>query len=664
MSGKKWCRYGKKYNKEWEKETSLKDWIRPQVGDSSKAFCRYCKCEIRAHHADLMQHAGTEKHKKNSALFSSMRLTDIGFTTSKQNETTKTNELKIATYIACHTSISAVDHLSELVGSTSTEKELKIHRTKCTALINNVIAPCMFRDLMSDIGDAQYSLVIDESTDITSVKQLCVVIRYFSVKRNKIVSTFLGMINLDGETAEAIASTLTSFLQSVGLDMKKCMGLGTDGCSVMVGKRNSVYTHLLQKNPNLQLLKCVCHSIQLCVSKAVETLPRNLEYLVSHSHNWFSHSALRRREYAKIYSLINPGEVPLILTQMSGTRWLSIHDCCSRILQQWDELKLHFQQSKDQQRCYDAEILHQMYSDPMNKLYLLFLMPFLQEFNRINKLFQQDRGNPFKMLECLLLFFRSLISRVVRPDKIPTSDEQLLAINFTDQTVLLPVGAICFGLTFTIALEEAKVESTSERNMKSRCRDFLVEACRQVQKRLPTNIQIWKSMTEFSLAVILSQAKQQLRSLSILKLYSGDLTALDTQYQAVTYHPWTNKEDTQAEAFWVEVLSYKDSSGDQAFKELALFALSLLAMPLSNADVERVFSQMNLVKSKLRNRMGQDTLSSILHIKYGLRRQGICCKDFIPSKEMLQRFNCHMYSVGGTSGSRETDANEDSDDGL
>lgn len=96
---------------------------------------------------------------------------------------------------------------------------------------------------------------------------------------------------------------------------------------------------------------------------------------------------------------------------------------------QWDELKLLFQLTKDHPRCYDAEIQHQMYSEPVNKLYLLFLMPFLQEFNRINKLFQQDRGNPFKMLECLLLFFRSLISRVMRPGIIPASDEQLLAIN-------------------------------------------------------------------------------------------------------------------------------------------------------------------------------------------------------------------------------------------
>lgn len=84
------------------------------------------------------------------------------------------------------------------------------------------VAPSIFKDLISD-GDSQYSLVIDEGTDITSVKQLCVVICYFSVELN-IASTFLGLVNLDGETAEASASTLTCFLQSIGLDFKNASG--------------------------------------------------------------------------------------------------------------------------------------------------------------------------------------------------------------------------------------------------------------------------------------------------------------------------------------------------------------------------------------------------------------------------------------------------------
>ncbi|KAL1250495.1 hypothetical protein QQF64_018291 [Cirrhinus molitorella] len=106
----------------------------------------------------------------------------------------------------------------------------------------------------------------------------------------------------------------------------------------------------------------------------------------------------------------------------------------------------------------------------------------------------------------------------------------------------------------------------------------------------------------------------------------------------------------------------QDSSGEQCFKDLALFALSLLAMPLSNADVERVFSQMNNVKSKLRNRMGQKTLSSILCIRYGLRRLGICCKDFIPSQDMLQRFSVGMYRDGEETGEKMEGAGEERDD--
>lgn len=103
--------------------------------------------------------------------------TDIGFTVSRQNESRQRAELKVATYGACHTSINSVDHLGELICSTC-DKDIKIHRTKCTALINHTIAPSMFTELQRDIGGAEYSLVIDESTDVSSVKQLCVVLQY------------------------------------------------------------------------------------------------------------------------------------------------------------------------------------------------------------------------------------------------------------------------------------------------------------------------------------------------------------------------------------------------------------------------------------------------------------------------------------------------------
>ena len=104
------------------------------------------------------------------------------------------------------------------------------------------------------------------------------------------------------------------------------------------------------------------------------------------------------------------------------------------------------------------QILHQMYTGPMNKLCLLVLMPLLRESYRINTPFQQDRGNPFNSM------LRFLPSAASSPKwrgliKIPISDEKQLAINLTDQTVLFPLGAICYGLAFAIALEEANIES-------------------------------------------------------------------------------------------------------------------------------------------------------------------------------------------------------------
>jgi len=61
--------------------------------------------------------------------------------------------------------------------------------------------------------------------------------------------------------------------------------------------------------------------------------------------------------------------------QLSNTRWLSVYKCRERVPGQWDELKLHIDLCKVSDRCYDAEILSNLYADPVNKLYLQFLTP-------------------------------------------------------------------------------------------------------------------------------------------------------------------------------------------------------------------------------------------------------------------------------------------------
>jgi hypothetical protein len=50
------------------------------------------------------------------------------------------------------------------------------------------------------------------------------------------------------------------------------------------------------------------------------------------------------------------------------------------------------------------------------------------------------------------------------------------------------------------------------------------------------------------------------------------------------------------------------------FKKLAIYVLTILSLPHSNADNERVFSKVNLIKTKSRNRLIMKSIK-LIHLK-------------------------------------------------
>uniref|UniRef100_A0A1A7ZH35 HAT C-terminal dimerisation domain-containing protein n=1 Tax=Nothobranchius furzeri TaxID=105023 RepID=A0A1A7ZH35_NOTFU len=57
------------------------------------------------------------------------------------------------------------------------------------------------------------------------------------------------------------------------------------------------------------------------------------------------------------------------------------------------------------------------------------------------------------------------------------------------------------------------------------------------------------------------------------------------------------------DAFWYNLSTMQDMSGKRLIADLATFALDVLIFPHSNASCERVFSKVNLIKTKPRNRL-------------------------------------------------------------
>ncbi len=206
-----------------------------------------CEIPLRAHHTDLLKHATQSKtHLANMDKYNvqkQRRLDAVGVHVGSDER--KEIDLRLAVFIACHSAVRSIDHLTEIlavIGKGSKLEDLKIHRTKCSRLITSVISPAMLTELVEDVGEQGYSLIIDESTDTSVVKFMAVMIRYYSQPKNEIITDFLGFIEVYRATAEALFQSLTEYLGSVGLDYKKVIGLGTDGASNLCGKFNSVYS--------------------------------------------------------------------------------------------------------------------------------------------------------------------------------------------------------------------------------------------------------------------------------------------------------------------------------------------------------------------------------------------------------------------------------------
>ena len=112
----KYAKYERHYCPDWEKEAVFKDWIQKVPADNTKAYCKFCRCEVRAHRGDLNAHKATEKHKRYATPHSSMRtLFDVGCSQKIVDNTVKSIELRLALHIACHSSVLTVDQLGELV---------------------------------------------------------------------------------------------------------------------------------------------------------------------------------------------------------------------------------------------------------------------------------------------------------------------------------------------------------------------------------------------------------------------------------------------------------------------------------------------------------------------------------------------------------------------
>ncbi|CAH1995712.1 unnamed protein product [Acanthoscelides obtectus] len=196
---KKKMKYSQSYKSDWEKEPRFTGWLIKSQKGKNFGFCKACNKDINISSGkdSLIKHTQRKIHEQNvKSIKSQPSMTKFVTDTKRRQraQDTKEAEIRLAAFVAEHNlPFTVMEHLPDLIKNICSDSEiargLASSRNKTTSIVKNVIGQEEFLNVCEDLRQNKFSLIVDESTDVSTTKHLCSVVRYR--KNNVIKDKFL-----------------------------------------------------------------------------------------------------------------------------------------------------------------------------------------------------------------------------------------------------------------------------------------------------------------------------------------------------------------------------------------------------------------------------------------------------------------------------------------
>ena len=484
-------KYKQKYRKACEKEPLFKGWLQPVEKKTDKTYCNVCKRELAAVVTALKKHAETTYHKQKASLFVDPKLNriDTMLVDAKSQEGIRNAELRMAGFLCEHNlSFNIMDHFSDLLPELCPDSKIAAQfqskRTKTSSIVKNTLSPYFHEQHVDCLQKRHFSVIIDETTDVSSCKELAIVTRHYDKESFSIRCRLYDLVEEPQSDAETLFQTILNVFENNNIPLEHIIGYASDTINVMFGEFNSVVSRLKEKLPNIFVMRCICHTAHLCASHACERLPRTAEDLVRDIYNYFCHSAKRQEEFKVVQSFCNVE--PHKLLRLCQTRWLSLHSCISRVIEQWEALEEYFKAVANEDKLLSSNKILSLLQNPLWKLYFYFLDFVLPKFTQLNVMFQSSKTSVHCLHVGLVAIYREFLSGYLSEaywKKTPLKD-----IDPTSQVNLLPLPKMYMGamVTLSLAKEEYKqLRSTDIHHFLKCVQEFFIEAASQIKRRFP-----------------------------------------------------------------------------------------------------------------------------------------------------------------------------------
>ena len=170
------------------------------------------------------------------------------------------------------------------------------------------------------------TVMLDASTDVSQVEHVLFYVRYCPDKESQPVTEFLAVESLPGGDALSYLNVFKAVMEKSHLDnwRERLIGLATDGCSAMRGRKQGLTTRLQNEVSTFTTVHCVAHRLQLAILDAAKDLPylgEKFEPTLKKLFNFYHYSPRRQRDLKEISTILDH-EISK-LGEIHAVRWVA-----------------------------------------------------------------------------------------------------------------------------------------------------------------------------------------------------------------------------------------------------------------------------------------------------------------------------------------------------
>ncbi|XP_052627154.1 uncharacterized protein LOC128133675 [Lactuca sativa] len=485
--------------------------------------------------------------------------------------------------------------------------------------------------IINDIGECFFSLLVDESRDISIKEQMSVVLRYVDVE-GRVIERFLGIEHVPNTTAITLKETLDNLFSRHGLSISSLRGQGYDGASNMKGELGGLKTLILNENASAYYIHCFSHQLQLTLVAVAKNNSKivSLFVLLTNVVNVVGGSCkrldrLREQQASKVIEALGLGEIisgrglnqETSLIKPGDTRWGSHYGTLISMITLFPSV------------LDVLEIITEDGATPEQKCEADMLINSLQTFDFIFSL---------HFMKKLLGITNELSQALQRKDQDILNAMNLVRIcemqlqNLRDSgwdSMLTQTTLFCKRHEIEVCNMDAMFLLPGRSRRKypkmTNLHYYRVELFYDVIDLQRTELESRFSETSTKLLLFMAclnpnnsfAAFDKNKLIQLARLYPNDFSDMDLEIlndQLETYilDMLNSSEFLNLNGIGDLAQKMVETKRDKVFSMVYLLIKLALTLPVSTATVERSFSAMKIVKNRIRNKMGDQWMNDNL----------------------------------------------------